>query len=576
VSATPETVGGVWGYRAVVARRSDFSWQPSKWLAVVAVLVAAVLYAIIAWSARFPSIPLDEIMMVGNSRVIAGVSGHWTLFGGGYMPGLAILMAPAWWFTDSAVVVYQVGIWITVALSLLAILPLSAIAKRAGLSRHAGVIVSAAVVMAPARSLLANYLLSESALLLATATLVVVADRLWDRRSAADALWFGAAVGAVVLSHGRGVGTAVAAGVWVLLLLRRDPKRAILAGVSALVAVLGAYLLYRSVTTSVLGSDGRVENAFGDLAGRDLWASVASAVGQVWYATIAWPAVAVLGAMAMWRWRRRGGMPALVGLAIPIALIVSTVQLNPHAGLTRMDPWFYGRYMDQWWPILAVVGLAVLIRVKWPLMSIVALGASVVSGLAMLFITVPSMPKGMRWVDTHVLGLTPWLRLDAYANGRDQSWGVIVLTGIALTILLLVLGFIRVWVVPTLAVLWIWLSIAQDAQGIDIRLGNRAPIMDALGINILPEGVAAGIDKDMGDLGNFVVFESGAHPIESVDPLNPPRGMDFVYVSRMHASEAPPGVKIFAPTVDLAFVCWVEPGELQDRMGAQGLLVDPK
>jgi len=128
VSATPETVGGVWGYRAVVARRSDFSWQPSKWLAVVAVLVAAVLYAIIAWSARFPSIPLDEIMMVGNSRVIAGVSGHWTLFGGGYMPGLAILMAPAWWFTDSAVVVYQVGIWITVALSLLAILPLSAIA----------------------------------------------------------------------------------------------------------------------------------------------------------------------------------------------------------------------------------------------------------------------------------------------------------------------------------------------------------------------------------------------------------------------------------------------------------------
>jgi len=455
-------------------------------------------------------------------------------------------------------------------------LPLSAIAKRAGLSRHAGVIVSAAVVMAPARSLLANYLLSESALLLATATLVVVADRLWDRRSAADALWFGAAVGAVVISHGRGVGTAVAAGVWVLLLLRRDPKRAILAGVSALVAVLGAYLLYRSVTTSVLGSDGRVENAFGDLAGRDLWASVASAVGQVWYATIAWPAVAVLGAMAMWRWRRRGGMPALVGLAIPIALIVSTVQLNPHAGLTRMDPWFYGRYMDQWWPILAVVGLAVLIRVKWPLMSIVALGASVVSGLAMLFITVPSMPKGMRWVDTHVLGLTPWLRLDAYANGRDQSWGVIVLTGIALTILLLVLGFIRVWVVPTLAVLWIWLSIAQDAQGIDIRLGNRAPIMDALGINILPEGVAAGIDKDMGDLGNFVVFESGAHPIESVDPLNPPRGMDFVYVSRMHASEAPPGVKIFAPTVDLAFVCWVEPGELQDRMGAQGLLVDPK
>jgi len=576
VSATAEAAAGVPWYRVAWTRRSDFSWQPSKWLAVVAVVVAAALYVVIAWSARFPSIPLDEIVMVGNSRVIAGVSGQWPLFGGGFMPGLAILMAPAWWFTHSAIVVYQVGIWITVALSLLAIWPLSAIAERAGLSRPAGVIVSAVVVMAPARSLLANYLLSESALLLATATLVVVADRLWARRRTADALWFGAAVGAVVLSHGRGVGTAVAAGLWALLLLRRNPKRAILAGASALVAALAAYLLYRGVTNAVLGGDRRVGDAFGDLSGRDLGASVASAIGQIWYATIAWPAVAVLGAMAMFRWRRRGGMTVLVMLGIPIGLIVSTVQLNPHAGLTRMDPWFYGRYMDQWWPILAVVGLAVLIRVKWPLVSAIALGTSVVSGLAMLLITVPSMPKGMRWVDTHVLGITPWLRLDAYANGRDQSWGVIVLTGIALTLSILALGFIRVWVVPTIAALWIWLSIAQDIQGIDLRLGNRGPITDAMGINILPDGVAAGIDKDMGDLGNFVVFGSGAHPIERVDPLHPPQGMDFVYVPWLRANDAPSGVKIFAPTLGLAFVCWVEPGELQDRMGAQGLLVDPK
>lgn len=568
-------MGAPW-YRSIWTRRKDFVWQPSWWLAVVAVAVAAALYVVVAWSARFPAIPLDEIVMVGNSRVIAGLSGSWPLSGGGFMPGLAILMAPTWWFTHSAIVVYQVGIWITVALSLLSIWPLSAIAERAGLSRPAGVIVSALVIMAPARSLLANFLLSESALLLATATLVVVADRLWRRRRSVDALLFGAAVGAVVLAHGRGVGTAVAAGLWALLLLRRDPKRAILAGASALVAAFGAYLLYLGVAHAVVGSDLRVGSAFGNLAGRDLGASLASAVGQIWYGTVAWPAVAVLGAMAMFRWRRRGGMTSLVMLGVPIGLIVSTVQLDPHAGLTRMDPWFYGRYMDQWWPILAVVGLAILVRIRWPLMSALALGVSVISGLTMLFITVPSMPKGMRWVDVHVLGITPWLRLDAYANGRDQSWDVIVLTGIALTFLLLALGFIRVWVVPTLAILWIWLSIAQDVQGVDIGLGARDPISSALGIQILPKGEVAGIDTNMDELGNFVVFGGDPHSFEKVDSLHPPNGMDFVYVSWLRANDAPPGVKIFAPTLGLPFVLWVEPGALQSRMDDQGLLVNPE
>jgi hypothetical protein len=555
-------------------RRDDFSWRPPRWLAAAAVGVAAVVYITIAWSARFPVIPFDEIVMVGNSRVIAGVSGIWHLSGGGFMPGLAILMAPAWWFTSNPIVVYQVGVWITVALSLLAIWPLSAIAERAGLTRTAGVIVSAVVAMAPARALLANYLLSESALLLATAALLVVADRLWTRGRNVDALWFGVAVGATVLSHGRGVGTAVAAGLWCLMLLRRDPKRAILAGASALVAASAVYLLYRGVSDAVLGSDGRVGKVFSDLNGRDLGASAASAIGQVWYATLAWPTVAVLGGMAVIRWRRRSGMALFLLLAIPVALIMSTVQLDPRQGGLRMDPWFYGRYMDTWWSILAVIGLAVLIRVKWPAMSVIALGASVVSGLSMLLFTVRSMPQGLRWEDTHVLGITPWLRLDTYGNGKDQAWGVIVLTGLALTLLLLALGFIRVWVLPTIAALWIWLSIAQDIQGIDLRLGPRVPIADSLGVNLLPAGSTVGIEQDVGALGNLVVFGVSPVNVVKVDAFNPPAGIDFVYVSWLRANDAPAGVKILGPTLGATIVAWVEPGELQRQLDAEGLLAE--
>lgn len=565
--------GAPW-YRSMWARRSDYRWQPPPWLAIVAVATAAAVLVAIAWSARAPTFALDEVVMVGNSRIIAGLPGDWPLSGAGFMPGLAILMAPAWWFTSSAVLVYQVGIWITVALALLAIWPLSAIAQRTGVSRSAGVIVSAVVVVAPARSLLANYLMAESALLLATATLVVAADRLWQRHRTADALWFGAAVGGTVLCHGRAVGTAVAAGIWALLMLKRDPKRAVLAGASALLAATGAYVIYKAVTSHVIASDGRVEGAFGDLAGRDLGASAASLVGQLWYPTIAWPAVACIGALAIVRWRRNGGMATLVLLGIGTGLIVSILQLNPHAGMTRLDPWIYGRYMDQWWTILAVIGLAVLVRIKWPLVSVTALGASVFAGLDMLLITVPSMPQDMLWGDVHVLGVSPWLSWDRYGDGKSQDWGGIVLIGISLALLVMTLGLLRVWVLPVLAALWMWLSIAQDVQGIDVRSGDRDPASDGWGLGVLPRGATIGIDRDSGEWANLLVFDADHQDVQRVDVLSPPREVDVVYVYWSQANEAPPGVKVLKSTEGAQFIAWVEPGELQQRLDAEGLLVE--
>jgi len=575
LNAKVEVLLGAPWYRAMWARRSDYDWEPPRWLAAGVVGVAVVLYVAVAWSARYPAIPLDEVVMVGNSRVVAGLPADWPLSGAGFMPGLAILMAPAWWFTSSAVVVYQVGIWITVALALLAILPLSAIAVRARLSRPAGVIVATVVVMAPARSLLSNYLLAESGLLLATAALVVAADRLWVLRRSKDALWFGVAVGAVVLFHGRGVGTAVAAGLWTLLLLRRDPKRAILAGATAIVAAIVAYSLYLGVTSEVIAVDVRVESAFGDLANHEVRASIASVAGQLWYATIAWPAIAILGGMATIRWRRRGGMAPLILLGSALGLFVSTVQLDPHSSDLRMDPWIYGRYMDTWWAILAVLGLAVLVRVKWAIMSAVVFVASAFAGLAMLWVTVPSMPKGVGWGDVHILGITPWLRLDAYANGRDQAWGVIVMTGIGLTVLLLALGFIRVWVLPTLALLWLWLSLAQDAQGIDLRAGDRGSILGVPGLELFPTGTPVGVDQDLGLQANELIFAADPTRLVKVDALRPPNGVDVVYVSWLRANDAPLGVKLLAPTMGSPTVAWIEPGHLADRLEAASLLLEP-
>lgn len=559
----------------VLARRPDYDWRPPAWVPVVAVAIAAVVYSVVAWSARYPVIGLDEVIMVANSHVIAGEAGAWQLSGAGFMPGLALLLAPVWWFTDNAVVVYQVGIWITVGLALLAIWPLSAIAQRAGVSRRVGVVVSSVVVMAPARTLLSNYLLAESAMLVTTAALLVAAERLWSRRRDVDALLFGAATGAAVLTHGRGVATAVAAGLWALMLLRHDSRRGLIAGTSALLGSLAAYAMYRVVTGEALANDIRVNAVFDDLSGRDLGASLAGVVGQLWYATIAWPAVAVIGAIAVIRWRRTGGMMGFVLLAVPLALLLSAVQLNPRDGLVRIDLWFYGRYMDNWWTILAVLGLALLVRVKWAAMSAVVVGVSGVLGLGMLLVTVRSFRPGGRWVDMHVLGLSPWLNIEAYAEGEPQSWTYIVLTGLALTVLVLAIALMRVWVIPTLAILWMWLSIAQDDQGIDPGLGARNPAADHYSLGLIPPDATVGIDKNLDATANLIAFAAYPRHVVKVDPAAPPDGVDVVYLLFLHTTEPPPGVTLLEPTRSQRFEAWIYPGALADRLAASGDLGPP-
>ena len=154
---------------------------------------------------------------------------------------------------------------------------------------------------------------------------------------------------------------------------------------------------------------------------------------------------------------------------------------------------------------------------------------------------------------------------------------MIVLTGLALTVLVLVLALIRLWVLPILAVLWMWLSIAQDIQGIDVRSGDRSPSSDSLGLNLalLPGGSTVGFDQNLGIEGNIMVFDAAPRRVEKVDAHAPPHGVDVVYVGWFAATNPPHGVKVLAPTVGKKFVAWVFPGEVAQQLDAEGLLVAP-
>ena len=174
------------------------------WVPVVVVAGVLAVHGIVAWGTVLPHFQADEVGMVGNSLRIAHPSTSWELMGGSYMPGLAFLMAPAWWFTDDAVTVFHVGLAINVALAGLSVWPLALVARDVGANRNLAVVAAGVVSVAPAMSLSSNYLMAEHLLVLLTATTTHLAWRMSEHPSGRLAIALGSAAGLAFLAHGRG------------------------------------------------------------------------------------------------------------------------------------------------------------------------------------------------------------------------------------------------------------------------------------------------------------------------------------------------------------------------------------
>lgn len=559
--------------RAALARRKDYAWNPPRWLAVAAVLATAAAYAIVARSATHPLIPLDEMVMIADSRILAGDGAAWAMTGGGFMPGLAVLMAPLWWFTSDPVVVYQVGIWITVAVALLTIWPLAALARRVGASAPTGLIVASVVMIAPARILVSNFLISESLITLATALVAAAGIRLYRTRQIRDAVFFGLATGLTVVAHGRGVAIAVAAGIWCLLLLRVAARPALIAGATAVVSSLAAFALYFAVSPLAPGSDGRISGTIDNLTATSVGELFASLVGQLWYASVAWPLVLLLGAGLVLRHARRKPDMALLLLMVVLAVSLSVTQLTHPAGISRIDAWFYGRYNDHVWTLLATIGLALAIRWVWPMAAAAAVG--VAGGLALLMysVTVPRIAPGDGWQDLHILGVAPWLSSDLLGKGMAQPWELLCMLGFALTLLMGLLSLARAWILPALAIGWLAMSLTYDASVIDVRNGARDPNAERWGFSALPASTSIGIDSSTGELRNLVIFVSGDRGLTAVDVDEGRPDVDVVYTWVQETQPAEDGARVLKPGSGGPIIAWVYPGPLYDDLDAEGLLL---
>lgn len=559
----------------VLRRRADFVLDVPLWVPVVAVLSAAAVYIAVAWSATYPVLELDEVVMTGNSRVIAGTESTWVLGGNGFMPGLAVLMAPMWWLSDDPATVYRAGIWIAAAAALVAIYPLGRLAQHAGAPFRTALTMAAVVSLAPARALVSNYLLAESLLLLTSAALLVAVLNLLRHESWGWAGITGLLVGAVCISHGRGVAVALAFGVWSVFVLRTLKWKSVVAGGVALLSSVFAYVLYVVVSSQLLIADERIEATVEVSSGSSPSDYLAGIVGQLWYATLAWPAVVVAG--VLWASRRFGAdkLALLVILVAVLTIALSVVSLDPGGTPLRPDTWFYGRYMDHIWTVFAVLGIAVLVRTRWLAYSALVVLLTGAVGLAMVWFTAPKIPVDGLWGDLHVLGVSPWLSIERWIAGEPQDWTYLATLATGLAAIVCVLAWVRWVVVPILAALWGGLTLAHD-QVLDIRDGERNADGAAPGIEYVPADTVLGIDERLGQQRNRIVFGSGSHETRPVDLADMgASGTELAYGYFVSEEPVESGAAVMTPTMNSTIVAWIYPGQLFDELEARQLLSEP-
>ncbi len=560
----------------LLERRSDRRLEVPTWVAALAVIGAALVYLIVAWGNAVPALWLDEINMLGNSRVLAGTTPEWELVGPGYMPGLALLMAPFWWFTSSAQAVYVAGLALTSVIALLTIWPLSKIVHHYGVSQRVAVVLASLIMVSPARSFLSNFMLSDSLLLLTICLVFLSARRLAADWALSSALILGLTTAASVLAHGRGVSVAIAVGLWCLYHLRQGRKSALILAVSTGLALsIGAFLLYRWLSESLYRSDTRLsidqriyEQDILDIAG--------TVSGQLWYLTLAWPLIAIAGvALVVHRWRL-DPVSRLIVIAAVMTFALSVQQMQGSDTFNRLDTWFYGRYNDAVWTVIAAIGLALLTRVRWPAFNLLAVLGTVVVGAAMYLLQVPQIPKEMFWQAVHVPGVAPWLSTGNYSEQGDQNWMWLSTLPTLIAALFALLALVRFWLIPVLALMWVTLGLLHDQGTADLLVGDRSVNADPLGVSDLPQSARLGATSDLQSGANALVFfaDQRQGQVALVDGPDAVGQVDLLWGSYKAPGPLAAGAKVHSERGSGSIVLWVYPGTVFDELASQGKLQD--
>lgn len=365
-----------------------------------AVAAAAVLsFALRLWLAeRIPSpfVFHDEGSYVGVGRALLGEPPE--LFGPRYAPGYGILLAPAQALLDPGGV--HLAAKVLDAAALAALVPVTyVLARRLG-QLGPWLALGAAIAGSAGAGLVVQgtMLLPEALLALTTAAAVVLLHRWLARPRALAGIVAGSTAGLGYALHTRGAALVGATAVVAVaaVALGRVPARQGGVAVGAAAAVAGAAHLVGSWATDRLYPLATTGKEAADLLDvfDDPLGVARTGAGHVWYLVFATGGLAALGALAAARtaWVGRREVDGLAAGAVVLGLAASVllsalVHRGVAAGVVdRPDKVVYGRYLQQWAPVL--VALAPSLVARWSrraaLVAVAATGAGSIAVAVLL------------------------------------------------------------------------------------------------------------------------------------------------------------------------------------------------
>ncbi|ROR72121.1 hypothetical protein [Bogoriella caseilytica] len=371
------------------AGRGSRYWQI---LAVVAPILTAVLYWHISQDAVAPRTPWDENHLLQMARLISGDDNVAQLSGSGYYPGWAFVLAPVWWFTQDPASVYTAAVTISNVLGVATIVPLALLGRYLGLTVAQSVVASSIVMMLPARSVLADYALSEQLVFHLFAWVVLGAFALWRHPSWWRMALFVVAVGAVYFTHPRAIALVATAAIWLLAFALRRWLLSLL----GLLLLAGSYVATEAfvevfLDRVLLSGYGKDETLANTLANFDLGLFAKVFMTQTWVQVVGTAGLFALGCVIVivWTFRelrtvRLGVGAFLFGFGLSTMLVSAIWWTRPDIlfseSSTRLDAWTYSRYIDPVSAFIVFIAVVALIRgvrssVLWSATGIFALGA---------------------------------------------------------------------------------------------------------------------------------------------------------------------------------------------------------
>lgn len=394
--------------------------RPSRETAVkvAAVLAVAVAVAFHLYAALKPHGVVwtdDEIGILANARLIAGVGEPYELANLSYYPGWSIVLAPIWWFTQDPAVVYRIAVFLSALCGMAVIAPFAGFARRLGVSRPVAVIVAAVVAVAPSRTTMSGYALTENALTLVIAITCWLSVRYARSRTVPAAALLGASAAAAFVVHGRMIPLFGAVLLWFVAELFAGRRRAGIVGAATSLGIgLLGFALHMWVSAILYGDSGaRESTALASFLAIDPRSFAAALVSQTWYVTTAWLGLPLIG---LW-WLARESLTELRAKAVGWAttllvavlglgfISVTTIATHIARASGRLDFYVYGRYVEPLVVVLALIGLVCLVRGvrRAPLVGVAGVTVAVV--LLMHLWCIPTIPPAGWWAPINIPGL---------------------------------------------------------------------------------------------------------------------------------------------------------------------------